>query len=181
MTLDRASQLGYLTFALTLAADQMTKFAILEVADDRAWSVTVTGFFNLVLVFNKGVSFGLFGGAGLPYQHLILSGIAIVVGLVLLNWLRQDLGQRLSLAYALIAGGAIGNAIDRLRIGAVAWTRGHAPSKLGRVVGNRGVGERQLAAIDGELPRPAAADPGVRPLHLRQRARELRHHAKESA
>ena len=119
MTLDRASQLGYLTFALTLAADQMTKFAILEVADDRAWSVTVTGFFNLVLVFNKGVSFGLFGGAGLPYQHLILSGIAIVVGLVLLNWLRQDLGQRLSLAYALIAGGAIGNAIDRLRIGAV--------------------------------------------------------------
>lgn len=125
---------GYLAFMMALVTDQVTKAAILERAEGAGWTEQVTEFFNLVLVFNQGVSFGLFGESRLPYQDLLLAGLAALVALVLLKWISGQLGERLSLAYGLIAGGALGNAIDRLRIGAVVdfldfhWQGWHWPS-----------------------------------------------------
>lgn len=115
----RGTLSGYLALVLALVTDQVTKTAVLNQAEGRGWTVEVTEFFNFVLVYNRGVSFGMFGESRLPYQDLLLAGLAAVVALVLISWLKRDLGDRLSVAYGLIAGGALGNAIDRVRLGAV--------------------------------------------------------------
>lgn len=117
--LTRGTIYGFIAFAMALVTDQITKLAILQRAEGIGWNLPVTDFMNLVLVYNRGVSFGMFGDSRLPYQDLLLAGLALVVALVLLKWITGNLGDRLSLAYGLIAGGALGNAIDRVRIGAV--------------------------------------------------------------
>jgi len=80
--------------------------------------IAVTPFFNLVLVYNRGVSFGLLSSDHpfLPYA-LALFSLAIVAGLVLWRWRSDSRAQRLGLAA--IIGGATSNVIDRLDDGAV--------------------------------------------------------------
>ena len=101
-----------------VAFDQLIKWAALEWFDFASHPVTVTPFFNLVLVWNRGVSFGMFSqaGAGAPW---ILSGLALAVVLGLLYWLRQAETRLIMVGLALVIGGALGNVIDRIRFGAV--------------------------------------------------------------
>lgn len=82
-------------------------------------AITVTPFFNLVMVWNFGVSFGLFanGHDMMPY-FLILLALVISAGLGIWAWRGANRFQ--ALAVGLVIGGAIGNIIDRLRFGAVA-------------------------------------------------------------
>ena len=75
--------------------------------------VEVTGFFNLVLTYNTGVSFGLFGGAAAPWKPWALGGLALAVSAGLLYWLAREPERLLGLAVGLIVGGALGNALDR--------------------------------------------------------------------
>lgn len=98
--------------------DQFTKWLILDVVMQPPQSFEITGFFNIVLAFNRGVSFGLFGNeaAIMPY---ILSGVAAVIVVALLIWLRGQDHKANAVAVGLVVGGAIGNVIDRLRIGMV--------------------------------------------------------------
>ena len=77
----------------------------------------VTSFFNLVVVRNYGISFGMFDN--LENSHYILSSIAICVVIVLLFWLKKAQNMYMTTAISLIIGGAIGNVIDRFRFGAV--------------------------------------------------------------
>ncbi|HSR72284.1 MAG TPA: signal peptidase II [Kiloniellales bacterium] len=112
-----------LAFALGLAAlvillDQITKWLILGVVMVPPRTIEVTGFFNLVLVFNTGVSFGLFGGeaAWKPYAFGLL---ALAVSGGLLVWLWRNPQRLPAFAVGLIIGGALGNVIDRLRFAAV--------------------------------------------------------------
>ncbi|TQV83938.1 signal peptidase II [Denitrobaculum tricleocarpae] len=100
------------------ALDQFTKWLILEVVMQPVQTFEITGFFNIVLAFNRGVSFGLFGNdaAIMPY---ILSAVAAVIVVALLVWLREQDQKANALAVGLVVGGAIGNVIDRLRIGMV--------------------------------------------------------------
>ncbi len=72
--------------------------------------IEVTGFFNLVLTHNTGVSFGLLSGqaAGL----LSLLAVAVMAGL--LYWASKETGSLVRQAIGLIVGGAIGNVLDRL-------------------------------------------------------------------
>lgn len=81
-------------------------------------AVPVTPFFNLVLVHNRGVSFGLLASSHtyLPYA-LALFSLAIVAGLVVWLWRSDSQLQRVGLAA--IIGGAVSNAFDRLDDGAV--------------------------------------------------------------
>jgi len=76
-------------------------------------------FFNLVLVWNRGVSFGLFNNPDSPWNALALTLVAaaIVGGLVV--WLRRATHGLIVFAIGLVIGGAIGNVVDRLRFGAV--------------------------------------------------------------
>ena len=99
--------------AVVLALDQITKWWMLTILVAEGAVMEVTGFFNLVLLYNTGVSFGLFQGdsSWLPY---VLSGVALVVVAALLVWVRREPHGLLPYGIGAIVGGAIGNVIDRL-------------------------------------------------------------------
>lgn len=107
-----------LPVALGLAAavvvlDQASKWAIREVIMQPPRVIEVTSFFNLVLTFNRGVSFGMFSGEE-PWKPYVLVLLSLVIVAALLWWLYRTPTATLSLAVGLICGGAIGNVIDRL-------------------------------------------------------------------
>lgn len=104
---------------LTLAADQVSKELLLGYLMKAGAVVTVIeGFFRLVIVWNRGVSFGIMGGdRALP--PWILSAVAIIVCIALFMWLRRTIRPLTGWGIGLVMGGAIGNVIDRARWGAV--------------------------------------------------------------
>jgi len=115
----RQLALGLGLAAAVIVLDQLTKWYIVEVVMAPPRVIEVTPFFNLVLTWNRGVSFGMLGGdSGAGSWLLSIVAVAIVVGLVV--WLRRAARPSLSLALGLVIGGALGNVIDRLRLGAVA-------------------------------------------------------------
>ena len=99
--------------AVVMALDQASKWAILTQVMDPPRVIEVTGFFNLVLTYNTGVSFGLFGGAAAAWKPWALGGLALAVSAGLLFWLTRQPERLLSLAVGLLVGGALGNAVDR--------------------------------------------------------------------
>lgn len=113
--------MSYVRPALVLAAivfvlDQVSKELVLAAQDQLP--LVVAPFFNLVLVWNPGVSFGMFGGDE-ALEPWILVGLALVIAAGLLVWLSRERDRASALAIGLVLGGAIGNVIDRLRHGAV--------------------------------------------------------------
>lgn len=107
--------LGLSLAALVLIADQATKLVVLANLDGP---VEVTPFFNLVRVWNPGVSFGLFGTAG-PSAAWVLSGLALAVVVGLTVWLSRTAEKPVAIGLGLVIGGALGNVVDRIRFGAV--------------------------------------------------------------
>ncbi|KAF0227401.1 MAG: signal peptidase [Beijerinckiaceae bacterium] len=113
--------------------DQISKWIILEQVMQPPRMINVTPFFNLTLNFNTGVSFGFFKEtlADWPGVMTAAKGL-IVVGLVVWAALTTNRIERIGLA--MIAGGALGNAIDRWRQGAVTdfldfhWANWHWPT-----------------------------------------------------
>jgi signal peptidase II len=104
--------------ALTvLALDQASKWAVLE-ALAPGQAVAVLPFFNLVLVWNQGVSFGLLSGVGAAAPWLV-TALALAIAGLLIWWFRNETRGMARFAIALVLGGAFGNVLDRLRFGAV--------------------------------------------------------------
>jgi signal peptidase II len=101
-----------------LVADQLSKLWILEHFSAVGQSMHVTDFFDIVLVANHGVSFGLFNN-GAAINAIIFSLLAAIIVIALVVWLFRGPGAALSAAIGLVIGGAIGNVVDRLRLGAV--------------------------------------------------------------
>jgi signal peptidase II len=108
-------RLGLVVAGVVIVLDQLTKLAILALLD-RA--VEVTPFLNLVVVWNPGVSFGMFASAG-ALMPWLLSGLSLAVAVALGVWLRRVEHPLAAVALGLIIGGALGNVIDRVRFGAV--------------------------------------------------------------
>ena len=111
-------RLGLLVAVPVVLLDQLTKWLMLADLMDPPRTVVVTGFFNLVLVWNRGVSFGMFN-ADSAWGPAILSGVALVISVCLLIWLYRAESRILAVAIGMVLGGAIGNVIDRARFGAV--------------------------------------------------------------
>ncbi|WP_428374797.1 signal peptidase II [Lichenicoccus sp.] len=110
---------GLLCGLVVLAADQASKYWILNGLDLPALgSIALLPVLNLTMVWNHGVTFGLFNGLGRSGPLLLTLVAAVVVGL-LLAWMRRARTRLVAAALGSIAGGAIGNVIDRLRFGAV--------------------------------------------------------------
>jgi len=109
---------GLVVAILVIVFDQITKWIALTGVNFGENPISVTSFFDLVLVWNRGVSFGMFNNVG-PAGPWILSGLAIAVVIGLLYWLRQSETWVCTAALGLVIGGAIGNVIDRFRFGAV--------------------------------------------------------------
>ena len=108
---------GLVVAALTVAFDQASKWWLLGLMAGDPRVIEIAPFFNLVLGLNRGVSFGMFDSseAG-PWPFL---GLAAAITVALLIWLARA-GQRwTAVALGMIIGGAIGNAIDRIRFGGV--------------------------------------------------------------
>jgi signal peptidase II len=104
--------------AAIVLADQASKWAVLA-SFAPGGRLRITGFFNLVLAFNKGAAFSFLAGAP-GWQTPLFVAIALAAVVVVTVLLLRSPGRRMfSAALALILGGALGNVIDRLRFGQV--------------------------------------------------------------
>lgn len=112
-------RLGILIAIVTLLFDQGTKRYLLDIFGLAERSpVAVTSWFDLVLVWNRGISYGLF-----QQEHwlgpVIFVAIAIGAAIFCTVWLRRAESRILAMGLGLLIGGALGNAIDRALYGAV--------------------------------------------------------------
>lgn len=81
--------------------------------------VDLLPFFNVVMVWNKGISFGLFNSHS-DYGPVLLLVLATVIVIAFTIWLRRTDSMLIASGLVLIIGGALGNMLDRIRFGAVA-------------------------------------------------------------
>lgn len=104
--------------AVVIVLDQLTKQVVTSHLGFGA-SVPVTPFFDLVLVYNTGAAFSFLSSAS-GWQRWFFVMLALVISAWLVALLRRHAAERLlSLSFALVLGGALGNVIDRLLHGAV--------------------------------------------------------------
>ena len=105
---------GLAVAVASAAIDQVSKLWLLYVFDLRArMPVRLTPFLDLVLTWNKGISYGLFQQEGPLGQGVLLAVKAAAVALLWL-WLARARSRLTAIALGLIIGGAVGNAVDRL-------------------------------------------------------------------
>ncbi len=109
---------GLLIAAVIICFDQLTKWLIVDYIMASSIMIPINNFFNLVLTFNRGVSFGLFASTS-PEGKWILICLTSGLSCILIWWLYNAKTNLSVFAFGMIIGGAIGNIIDRLRIGAV--------------------------------------------------------------
>jgi signal peptidase II len=108
----RFTRLGAAVVLTTAAIDQATKLWLLYVFDIRARTpVRITPFLDLILVWNKGISYGLFQQEGAAGQWALLAIKAVAIALLWV-WLARTGSRLTAVALGLITGGAVGNAID---------------------------------------------------------------------
>ena len=114
---------GFGIAALIVALDQASKYWMLYGLDlinqTPGQRVEVFSFFHLTMVWNRGISFG-FLQAQAFWQSLLLILFSLAVSGLLASWMLKATRWLQASAYALIIGGALGNAIDRAIYGAVA-------------------------------------------------------------
>ena len=121
--MNRTTPLGRLALILALVVivlDQITKAWVLgplalRLGEPRP---VIAGLFNLTLVHNEGVSFGLLkANADLARWALVLFSLVVAVALAV--WAQRSTRRLSALALGLVIGGAVGNAVDRARLGHV--------------------------------------------------------------
>ena len=119
--------LGAAVALVVLAADQASKYWVLHILRlPQRGDVALAPHLDLTMVWNRGVTFGLFSGSG-AWSRFALAGLAIVIVGALALWLRRAESALAAVALGAIAGGAVGNVADRLRYGAVVdFIRAHA-------------------------------------------------------
>ena len=103
---------------MTILLDQWSKHALLSTASHRLLPIEITDFFNLVLVHNRGISFGVLSESW-HAMPLVLTLFTSLVAVGLLIWMLKAHELKTSVPLGLIVGGAVGNIVDRLRFGSV--------------------------------------------------------------
>lgn len=101
--------------ALVLAMDQATKIYVFEVLLVDRWEIVVLPVFSLVLRLNTGISFSFL--SHLPPWVFVALAFAVTVGMLV--WLAGTHRRLPAIGLALVIGGALGNVVDRVRLGAV--------------------------------------------------------------
>jgi signal peptidase II len=119
MPMTRHLRPGLIAAIAVLVLDQASKLWLLFVFEiGRRGAVQVTPFFDLVLAWNTGISYGWFQTESAAGQAVLL-GIKAIAVIVLVIWMARSQTRMAAIALGLIIGGAIGNAIDSLVYGAV--------------------------------------------------------------
>jgi signal peptidase II len=113
----RLAPLGFALAALTFGVDQTIKWYLLNVVNiDMRQHIIITPFFDLVMAWNRGVSYGLLE----THTQELLVLISVLISIVLWIWMCRARRPLTVAALGLVIGGALGNALDRLVHGAVA-------------------------------------------------------------
>lgn len=117
----RTAPLALAIIVATVAIDQVHKWWMLSVYDiANKGRVQIFPFFDITYVKNIGISYSLFNQES-PIGQYLLTAFALFASACLWLWLNRSGASRLmATGLGLIIGGAIGNAIDRLRLGGVA-------------------------------------------------------------
>ncbi|MBC7906763.1 MAG: signal peptidase II [Rhodospirillaceae bacterium] len=120
---------GLILAAIIVILDQLSKHWVVEtlMRPQGVWEtpfytanrIEILPFFDLVMAWNRGVSFGIFNTDG-RWNAVALSLLSVGIVIFLLNWMRKASSPLVTLALGGIVGGALGNVIDRVRWGAVA-------------------------------------------------------------
>ena len=109
--------LGLAMVALAFGLDQTVKWWLLNVINmPEQRQIALTPFFDLVMAWNKGVSYGLMT----THVQPLLIGISVIISAVLWLWACRSTRPLTVAALGLVIGGALGNAMDRAAHGAVA-------------------------------------------------------------
>ena len=111
-------RLGIFALIAGLIADQASKWWIIYIVMLEPRVIHITDFFNLVLVTNRGISFGIFSNFGESIRWILIV-FAISLSVILFIWLLRTPMRHVAFALGMIISGAIGNVIDRVRLGAV--------------------------------------------------------------
>lgn len=115
-----ATRLGFLIALVTLVLDQASKLWVLFSYDlPLKGRVAITPFMDFVMVWNRGVSYGLMQQET-DLGRWLLIGLTVLAVVLLTRWLLKEGDAPNAIGLGLIIGGAIGNGIDRLAYGAVA-------------------------------------------------------------
>ena len=110
---------GVLVAVLVFLADQATKFYVLKGLNlEFSGAIPVLPFVDFVLVWNRGISYGLFQQHQ-DFGRYVLIGLSLVISLGLAIWLNRLKDRVLALAIGFLIGGALGNVLDRILYGAV--------------------------------------------------------------
>jgi signal peptidase II len=110
---------GLIAAIATLIADQVLKLWLLDVFDlAHRGTVRVTPFFDLVLAWNIGISFGWLQNDSAVVQFGLMA-VKVLAVIALGIWMARSRTLMASIALGMIIGGAVGNAIDRILYGAV--------------------------------------------------------------
>ncbi len=117
MTTAPMRRIGLAILAAVVIADQLTKLWVLHSTALAAGPLRLTPFMDIVLVWNRGISYGLFQAEGAG--RWILVGLTVVATVALAVWFARARHPLVAYGLAAIIGGAIGNLIDRLAYGAV--------------------------------------------------------------
>ena len=111
------ARLGLALAGAAVLLDQLSKWVVVSVLA-VAEPIPVAPFFNLVMTRNRGVGFGLLD-IDSPWTPWVLSAVALAVSAGLAVWMVRAQGRWLAGGLGLVIGGALGNVIDRVRLGAV--------------------------------------------------------------
>jgi signal peptidase II len=117
-----ARRLTYLIVSvLVVFADQATKAVVAERIPLHSSVPVIQGLFDLTHVKNAGAAFGLFATIDSPMRTVLLNAVAFIVFFAVLVYaFRTSVAStRLQVGLALILGGAVGNLVDRMRVGSV--------------------------------------------------------------
>ena len=105
---------------LVFLADQGSKYWLIHgVGLDSRPPIRVCAYFALVMAWNKGVSFSMFSHAA-QWMPWMLTAAAVLISALLLRLALHTPNRQERIGYAMVIGGALGNACDRARFGAVA-------------------------------------------------------------
>jgi signal peptidase II len=101
--------------------DQLTKWLIVRSLDLHEYRSIVDGFLSLSHVRNRGAAFGILSDADLPYQALLFSALSLIalVAIAVYAYRLPATARLPRIALTLVLGGAVGNLIDRVRLGYV--------------------------------------------------------------
>ena len=110
--------IALLVAGLLAATDLLAKWAIVNFVMNPPQVIPIFPSFNLVLGFNRGVTFGLLGNLG-NWGPLILSALALGIIAFLVVWLLRARNFGETCGLTMVIGGAFGNLVDRLQDGAV--------------------------------------------------------------